>query len=58
MRTKIGLIIFAHHKNLIMGGGARIAATVHKLKKSVQIGRAEGRERELRGERWKGGAGE
>ncbi len=31
MRTKNGWVFFAHHKNLIMGGGGRIAAPVHKL---------------------------
>ncbi len=35
MRTKIGWVFFAHHKNLIMGEGGRIAAPVHKLWNSI-----------------------
>ncbi len=35
MRTKIGWMFFAHHKNLIMGEGGRIAGPVHKLWKSI-----------------------
>ncbi len=35
MRYKIGWVFLAHHKNLIFWEGGRIAATVHKLWKSV-----------------------
>ncbi len=31
MRTKIKWMFFAHHKNLIMGDGGRIAAPIYKL---------------------------